>query len=210
MDSVQGGVHNTVRAARTRADSADIRGGPVMTRATFILASAAALLVAAPAAAVLHEGATVPALTATGALAGKTFSFNLQNELKKGPVVLYFFPKAFTPGCNMEANAFAQHIDDFKRAGAQVFGMSGDNLDQLKEFSVKECAGKFPVATATPATIKAFDVALSMNGQRNDAMTGRTSYVIAPSGRIVMVHDDLNFNEHVEKTLAAVKALRNS
>lgn len=181
-----------------------------MTRATLILASAAALLVAAPASAVLHEGTTAPSLTATGALAGKTFSFNLQNELKKGPVVLYFFPKAFTPGCNMEANAFAQHIDDFKRAGAEVFGMSGDNLEQLKEFSVKECAGKFPVATATPATIRAFDVALSMNGQRNEAMTGRTSYVIAPNGRIVMVHDDLNFNEHVEKTLAAVKALRKS
>jgi peroxiredoxin len=181
-----------------------------MTRATLILASAAALLMAAPGSATLREGATAPSLTATGALAGKTFSFNLQNELKKGPVVLYFFPKAFTPGCNMEANAFAEHIDDFKRAGAQVFGMSGDNLEQLKEFSVKECAGKFPVATATPATIRAFDVAFAMNGQRNDAMTGRTSYVIAPSGRIVMVHDDLNFNEHVEKTLAAVKALRNS
>jgi peroxiredoxin len=181
-----------------------------MTRATLIFASAAALLMAAPGSATLHEGATAPSLTATGALAGKTFSFNLQNELKKGPVVLYFFPKAFTPGCNMEANAFAEHIDDFKRAGAQVFGMSGDNLEQLKEFSVKECAGKFPVATATPATIRAFDVALSMNGQRNDAMTGRTSYVIAPSGRIVMVHDDLNFNQHVQKTLAAVKALHNS
>lgn len=182
-----------------------------MTKFSPILAAAAAaMLAAAPAHAVLQEGATAPALTATGALAGQQFSFNLQTELRKGPVVLYFFPKAFTPGCNMEANAFAEHIDDFKRAGAQVFGMSGDNLEQLKEFSVKECAGKFPVATATPATIRAFDVALAMNGQRNENMTGRTSYVIAPSGRIVMVHSDLNFNEHVEKTLAAVRALRNS
>lgn len=180
-----------------------------MTRASLFLAAAAAsLLAAAPAVATLKEGAAAPALVATGALAGQAFSFNLQNELKKGPVVLYFFPKAFTPGCNLEARAFAEHIDDFKRAGAQVFGMSGDNLDQLKDFSVKECAGKFPVATATPATIRAFDVAFAMNGQRNDSMTGRTSYVIGQNGRIIMVHDDLNFNEHVNKTLAAVRALR--
>ena len=182
-----------------------------MTRTSLIFATAAAaLMAAAPVNAALQVGAAAPQLSATGALAGQTFSFNLQNELRKGPVVLYFFPKAFTPGCNLEANAFAVHIDDFKRAGAQVFGMSGDNLEQLKEFSVKECAGKFPVATATPATIRAFDVVLSMNGQRNENMTGRTSYVIAPSGRIVMVHDDLNFNDHVEKTLAAVRALRSS
>lgn len=180
-----------------------------MTRNWPIFVSAAAALAASvPAEAALREGAIAPQIVATGALAGETFSFNLQNELRKGPVVLYFFPKAFTPGCNMEANAFAEHIDDFRRAGAQVFGMSGDNLEQLKEFSVKECAGKFPVATATPATIRAFDVALAMNGQRNQNMTSRTSYVIAQNGRIVMVHDDLNFNEHVEKTLAAVRALR--
>lgn len=182
-------------------------GVETMKRASLILAAAIVSL-ASPAGAALKEGATAPALTATGALAGKTFSLNLQNELKKGPVVLYFFPKAFTPGCNLEARAFAEHIDDFKKAGAQVFGMSGDNLEQLKDFSVKECAGKFPVATATPATIRAFDVAFAMNGQRNENMTGRTSYVIGRNGRVVMVHDDLNFNEHVNKTLAAVKALR--
>ena len=182
-----------------------------MTRTSLIFATAAAaLMAAAPVNAALQVGAAAPQLSATGALAGQTFSFNLQNELRKGPVVLYFFPKAFTPGCNLEANAFAEHIDDFKRAGAQVFGMSGDNLEQLKEFSVKECAGKFPVATATPATIRAFDVVLSMNGQRNDNLTSRTSYVIAPDGRITMVHSDLNWAEHVSKTLAAVRALKNS
>ncbi|MEO6388603.1 MAG: peroxiredoxin [Croceibacterium sp.] len=182
-----------------------------MNKTPLILAlSAAAIMFSAPADAVLQQGAVAPALTATGALAGERFTFNLQDELKKGPVVLYFFPKAFTPGCNMEANAFAEHIDDFKNAGAEVFGLSGDNFDQLKEFSVKECAGKFPVATATPATIRAFDVAFAMNGQTNAAMTGRTSYVIGRNGRVVMVHSDLNFNEHVEKTLAAVRALHNS
>lgn len=206
MDSVPGWVHKSGQEPEP-FDGLGPNGVEPMKRASLILA-ASALLAAAPAAATLKEGATAPALSATGALAGKSFSFNLQNELKKGPVVLYFFPKAFTPGCNLEARAFAEHIADFKRAGAQVFGMSGDNLEQLKEFSVKECAGKFPVATATPATIRAFDVAFAMNGQRNDNMTGRTSYVIGRDGKVVMVHDDLNFNEHVNKTLAAVKALR--
>src|SRR5690606_20727859 len=117
----------------------------------------------------------VPSLVTQGALAGKPFPFNLQQELRKGPVVLYFFPKAFTPGCSQEAAAFAAAIDDFKGAGAQVFGMSGDTLEDLEKFSVKECAGAFPVARATPSTIEAFDVALNMGGQRNANLSDRTS-----------------------------------
>ena len=175
-----------------------------------LIAATAALFAAVPATAALQEGARVPSLITQGALAGKSFNFNLQQELREGPVVLYFFPKAFTPGCNLEAQAFAEAIDDFKAAGAQVVGMSGDTLEDLAKFSEKECAGKFPVARATPSTIEAFDVALSMNGQRNDALTSRTSYVIAPDGRITMVHSDLNWAEHVSKTLAAVRALRDS
>lgn len=181
-----------------------------MTKRLLLTAAAAALLTAVPAQAALKEGARVPSLVTQGSLAGKTFNFNLQQELRKGPVVLYFFPKAFTPGCSQEAQAFAAAIDDFKAEGAQVIGMSGDNLDDLAKFSVKECAGKFPVARATPSTIQAFDVALTMNGQRNDNMTNRTSYVIAPDGEITMVHSDLNWSEHVTKTLAAVRALKNS
>lgn len=180
-----------------------------MIRAPLILAAAAAaLLAAAPAAAALQKGATVPSLVTQGALAGKTFSFNLQQELRKGPVVLYFFPKAFTQGCTLEANAFAEAMDDFRKAGAQVVGMSGDDIETLKEFSTKECRDAFPVAVATPSTIKAFDVAFAMNGQRNDNLTDRTSYVIAPDGRIVMVHSDLDWREHVNRTLAAVRALK--
>lgn len=181
-----------------------------MTKRLLLAATAAALLASVPAQAALKEGARVPSLVTQGSLAGKTFNFNLQQELRKGPVVLYFFPKAFTPGCSQEAQAFAAAIDDFKAEGAQVIGMSGDNLDDLAKFSVKECAGKFPVARATPSTIQAFDVALTMNGQRNDNMTSRTSYVIAPDGEITMVHSDLNWSEHVSKTLAAVRALKDS
>lgn len=180
-----------------------------MTRRPLILALAAAsLLAAVPASAALKQGDRVPSLVTQGALAGKPFPFNLQQELRKGPVVLYFFPKAFTPGCSQEAAAFAAAIDDFKKAGAQVFGMSGDTLEDLEKFSVKECAGAFPVARATPSTIEAFDVVLSMNGQKNVNLSDRTSYVIAPDGKIVMVHSDLDWREHVNSTLAAVKALK--
>ena len=181
-----------------------------MTKRLLLAASAAALFAAVPATAALQPGASVPSLIAQGALNGRTINFNLQQELRKGPVVLYFFPKANTPGCNLEAKAFAERIADFRRAGAQVVGMSGDTLEDLAEFSKKECAGAFPVARATPSTIEAFDVALSMNGQRNANVSDRTSYVIAPDGRITMVHSDLNWAEHVTKTLEAVRAMRDS
>ena len=181
-----------------------------MMKRPLILAAAIAALAATPGSATLQQGAHVPSLVTQGALDGKPFAFNLQQALRSGPVVLYFFPKANTPGCNLEAKAFAEKIADFKRAGAQVIGMSGDTLEALTEFSKKECAGQFPVARATPATIQAFDVTLDFNGQRNDAMTSRTSYVIAQNGEVVMVHSDLDWSEHVSRTLAAVQALNRS
>ena len=104
----------------------------------------------------------------------------------------------------LEAHAFSDAIGDFKKAGAQVIGMSADNLATLKDFSVKECRNAFPVATATPTTQKAYDVAWAAH----PGLTTRTSYVIDRRGRIVMVHDDLDFSQHVAKTLAAVKALK--
>ena len=104
-----------------------------------ILAAAAAALFAAPGNAALEQGAHVPSLVTQGALDGRAFPFNLQQALREGPVVLYFFPKANTPGCNLEAKAFAEKIDEFKRAGAQVIGMSGDTLEDL--------SGWMPVAS---------------------------------------------------------------
>jgi peroxiredoxin len=181
-----------------------------MMKRPLILAAAVAALLTTPGTAALQEGAHVPSLVTQGALDGRPFPFNLQQALRQGPVVLYFFPKANTPGCNLEAKAFAEKIGDFRRAGAQVVGMSGDTLEDLTEFSKKECAGAFPVARATPAMIQAFDVALDFNGQRNDALTSRTSYVIAPDGEIVMVHSDLDWSQHVSRTLAAVQGLRRS
>ena len=164
----------------------------------------AAALATVPASAALPVGANAPDFTTTGALAGKPFKLHLASALKKGPVVLYFFPKAFTSGCTAEAHAFSDAIGEFKKAGAQVIGMSADDLPTLKQFSVRECRNAFPVATATPATQKAYDVAWAAH----PGITTRTSYVIGRNGKIVMVHDDLDFSQHVAKTLAAARALK--
>jgi len=169
-----------------------------------LLLAASVAIAAVPANAALKLGTKAPDFTTTGAVGGKEFKIHLAQQLKKGPVVLYFFPKAFTSGCTAEAHAFSESIGDFKKAGAQVIGMSADDLKTLHDFSAKECRSAFPVATATPAIQKQFDVAWA----EHPGLTTRTSYVIDKSGKIVMVHDDLNFSEHVAKTLAAVKALK--
>jgi thioredoxin-dependent peroxiredoxin len=169
-----------------------------------IFALAAASLLASPAFAALKVGDKAPDFATTGAVGGKEFKIHLAEQLKKGPVVLYFFPKAFTSGCTAEAHAFSESIDDFKKAGAQVIGMSADDLPTLHRFSTEHCRSAFPVATATPATQKAYDVAWAAH----PGITTRTSYVIGQDGKIVMVHDDLDFSQHVAKTLAAVKALK--
>jgi peroxiredoxin len=169
-----------------------------------LLFAAAMIFAASPAHAALQVGAKAPDFTTTGAVGGKAFKLHLARQLRKGPVVLYFFPKAFTSGCTAEAHAFSESIGDFKKAHAQVIGMSADPLPVLKDFSVKECRSAFPVATATPATQKAYDVAWAAH----PGITTRTSYVIARSGKIVLVHDDSDYSQHVSKTLAAVKALK--
>ena len=168
-----------------------------------LLAGLALASIAVPASAALPVGAKAPDFTTTGALAGKPFKLSLKEQLKRGPVVLYFFPKAFTEGCTLEARAFSEANAEFRKAGARVIGMSRDDLPTLQKFSVEECRNAFPVASASEATAKAYDVVL----KKKPELTDRTSYVIAPSGRIVFVHSDLNWSEHVQKTLAAVKAL---
>ena len=169
-----------------------------------LFALAAAAVAVSPASAALKEGTKAPDFTTVGAVGGKEFKFHLADQLKKGPVVLYFFPKAFTSGCTSEAHAFSEAIADFKKAGAQVVGMSADNLKTLHDFSTKECRSAFPVATATPEIQKGYDVAWAAH----PGITTRTSYVIGKNGKVVMVHDDLDFSQHVAKTLAAVKELK--
>jgi peroxiredoxin Q/BCP len=169
-----------------------------------LLGLTAAFIASSPVMATLPVGAKAPDFSTMGAIGGKAFKLHLASELKKGPVVLYFFPKAFTSGCTAEAHAFSESIGDFKKAGAEVIGMSADNLPVLKQFSVKECRSAFPVATATPAVQNAYQVAWA----EHPGVTTRTSYVIDRGGKIVMVHDDLDFSQHVAKTLAAVRALK--
>lgn len=173
-----------------------------------LAALAALALLAAPAQAALKEGATAPNFVAKGAMAGKPITFDLARALKKGPVVLYFFPAAFTPGCNIEAQMFAEAIPEFETAGATVIGVTQGNTDQLEEFSSKHCAGKFPVAAASDAMKRGYDVELKRPDGTSAGVTDRTTFVIAPSGKIVLTYSDLKPNDHITRSLAAVKALK--
>ena len=168
-----------------------------------ILIASCLAIVASPAAAALPIGAKAPTFVTQGAIGGKPFKLDLSEQLRHGPVVLYFYPKAFTKGCTLEAKAFSEAMPEFKAAGARVIGMSADNIDTLKKFSVEGCRSAFPVARADKKVIKAFDVAIPVVGLSN-----RTSYVIARDGRIVMVHSEMDWKDHVSKSLAAVKALK--
>lgn len=167
--------------------------------------SAALLLgvMATPALAALKPGDKAPDFTAQATVGGDEFTFSLADALKKGPVVLYFFPKAFTKGCTAEAHEFAEATAQFKAAGATLIGMSADDIGTLHKFSTQECSSKFPVA-ADPSlkVIKAFD---SVMEGRN--MSDRTSYVIAQDGKVAYAYSDRNPDKHVENTLTAVKAL---
>ena len=171
---------------------------------------AAALAVAAtPAAAKLAPGAKAPDFSAPAYLAGNPFTYKLSDNLRKGPVVLYFFPSAYTAGCNLEARLFSEAVDEFKANGATVIGVTSGKTDKLAQFSrdTEHCGGKFPVAADPGAAIaKRYDAPLSMKGMSMPGMSGRVSYVIAPDGSVIHAYDNLDPNDHVNQTLSAVKA----
>ena len=162
----------------------------------------AAALVAPPAGAALKPGTLAPDFTARASLGGKEFDYSLAAALKKGPVVLYFYPAAFTPGCTQEAHEFAEAVDKFAALGASVIGVSADDIDVLTRFSVNECRSKFPVAADAGKDIMAAYDAV-MPGKPEYA--NRTSFVIAPSGEVIYEYTALDPSGHVEKTLAAVE-----
>lgn len=171
-----------------------------------LLLAAVALVIGAqvPAFAQLAEGARAPNFATRAALAGEEQGFSLRAALLNGPVVLYFYPKAFTQGCTLEANAFAEAMPQFKAEGASVIGMSNDDIDTLKRFSREECRDAFPVGVASRRIIDAYKV-----GRDGSQYTSRTSYVIAQDGRVSMVYSSGDYREHVSRTLAAVRALSN-
>ena len=173
-----------------------------------LLIAAAALSLAVPAMATLKPGQRAPDFTAPGAMAGKPFTVDLKAALKKGPVVLYFFPAAFTEGCNAEAHAFAEALPDFQKAGASVIGMTAGNIDKLEAFSAEKCAGKFAVAAASPEIVKAYDVQLTRPDGTSTKITSRTSYVIAPDGKLLFVHSDMSPAGHIRLSLEAVQKYR--
>jgi peroxiredoxin len=152
--------------------------------------------------AALDVGDAAPNFTAQAALAGKVFKFSLADSLAKGPVVLYFFPAAFSVGCSIEAHEFAESIPKFEALGATVIGVSSDDIDTLGKFSVKTCQGRFPVASdSTQNIMKSYDAVMQLQPD----FANRISYVIAPNGKVIYDYQSLNPNRHVEKTLAALK-----
>ncbi len=169
---------------------------------SFCLALALTALPITAANASLKVGDKAPDFSTQVSLAGKAMPFSLKAALKKGPVVLYFYPAAFTKGCTIEAHEFADATDDFHKLHATVIGMSADGIDKLNQFSVSECRNKFAVGSATPATITAYDVTLP----NNPAMSNRTSYVIAPDGKVIFAYSAMDPAGHVTGTMDAVKA----
>ena len=162
----------------------------------------AGLLLSAPAFAALKVGAAAPDFSTDATLAGKPFKFSLAAALKNGPVVLYFYPAAFTPGCTVEAHEFAEATDKFKALGATVIGVSHDTIDTLNKFSVQECRNKFAVAADPDQKITmAYDSILFIKPE----YANRTSYVISPEGKVIYEYTALNPDQHVGNTMAAVQ-----
>ena len=150
----------------------------------------------------LEHGATAPPFTLQAAQGGDVTTVDLKAALAKGPVVLYFFPKSFTTGCTVEAHLFSEHVGDFKKLGAQVIGVSGDDIETQKKFSTQECRSAFLVASDPGLKVaKQYDAALA------PGYANRTSYVIAPDGTIAYSYTSLDPSKHVDNTLDALKTL---
>lgn len=169
---------------------------------TFI-AAASTLLVSAAALADLEPGEAAPDFTVDGFQAGAPVSFTLSEALSEGPVVLFFFPAAFTSGCEAQAASFAESIADFEALGARVIGVTAGNTDRLAEFSTQHCASAFPVFAVSDGMAGDYEVRLLAR----PGWTERTTYVIDQSSNVVMTHNAMSPYEHVDLSLAALRAL---
>ena len=164
--------------------------------------AALAFVTATPSFAALKVGDTAPDFQLQAAKNGTVSTFSLKAALKKGPVVVYFYPKAFTSGCSLEAHDFSEAMPQFTRKHVTVIGVSADQIGVLKDFSKKDCAGKFPVA-ADPDMVAAiqYDAKIPFT-----PMANRISYVVGRDGKIAFVHEDRDASTHVSSLLAAVGA----
>ena len=168
-----------------------------------LILSLAAVL-GGPACAALKTGDKAPDFTAPATLGGKDFIFHLADALKKGPVVVYFYPAAFTSGCTVEAHEFAAAMPQFSAAGAGVIGVSHDDIKTLDKFSTSECQSKFPVAAdADKKVMKSYDATMLFG-----AVASRTSYVIGQDGKVMFAYSAMDPDGHVDGTLKAVQALK--
>jgi peroxiredoxin len=194
------------RRRRVSLERGKSRRGTGMAMKILTLALMIGLLTMTGAHAAMNPGETAPDFDIQAAVGGKSFSFKLSEALKKGPVVLYFYPKSFTKGCTLEAHDFAENAQNFAEAGASLIGVSADTIDTQIEFSSKECRDKFPVgADPDGKVISAYKARLLPIGM---AMSKRISYVIAPDGKILLAYEDMGAEAHIEKTLAAVRLWR--
>ncbi len=184
--------------------------GRTTCRLALMAAALAAVALGSAADAAMQPGETAPAFTIPAAKGGKVFTFDLAAALKKGPVVLYFYPKSFTSVCTLEAHAFADAMPQFAAAGASVIGVSADGIETQQEFSSKECRDTFPVGADPSLDVaRAYDVALAIPGT-GMGFANRVSYVIAPDGHILEEHADSGAESHIATALAAVEAWRKS
>jgi peroxiredoxin Q/BCP len=171
-------------------------------RYIMVLPAIVLLAFTGPSFAALDIGESAPDFHTTAAVDGQVFQYSLSDALRKGPVVLYFFPSAFSDGCSIEAHLFAEAVPQYQALGASVIGISRDDIATQKKFSVSECRGKFAVAT---------DVQLKIAQSYDSVMTNRPdyanriSYVIAPDGKILYRYSSLNPDRHVENTLNALR-----
>lgn len=177
-------------------------------------------LTTTPAFAALKEGQPAPEFTLQASLAGKAFEYSLKDALKQGPVVVYFYPSAYTGGCNIQAHTFAVNVDKFAAAGASIIGVSLDNIQRLNAFSAdpEYCAGKIAVASDADGTVsKAFDLSVSdIPAGRKDTRgieldhgrVDRTTFIVTRDGKVAATVGGLPPAANVEKALEIVQGLR--
>ncbi len=175
------------------------------------------LVIAAPALAALEVGDTAPNFEAKASLAGNAFDYSLRDALDEGLVVVYFYPSAYTNGCNIQAHEFAENMDKFTAAGASVIGVSLDSIERLNDFSAdpEYCAGKLAVASdATGEIASSFELTVhdAREGKKdtrgveiNHGFAERTTFIVTPDGEIAETIGGVSPMENVQKSLEAVQ-----